>query len=124
MKFKKKIEPIEEDLKLINIYGDSYSNNISLLNLIFNKAVNISYFSRFYLTDIMLFFSYIYDLNFSFYKSSYNSSVYYLFDFRRIPIRTYSLNFNYKNNEYITDVALTVKKKEILFENELLDDIR
>ena len=69
----------------------------------------------------MPYFSYIYDLNYSFYESSYNSSVYYLFDFRRIPIRTYSLNFNYKNNEYITDVALTVKKKEILIENELLD---
>ena len=44
----KKREPIEEDLKLINIYGDAYSNNISLLNLIFNKAVNVSNFSRFF----------------------------------------------------------------------------
>ena len=117
----KKREPIEEDLKLINIYGDAYSNNISLLNLIFNKAVNVSYFSRFFLSNIKQHFSYVDNINFSFYKSSYNSSVYCYFDFRKIPIRTYSLNFNYKNKEYITDVALTVKKKEILVENELLD---
>ena len=110
----KNIEPIEEDLKLIDIYGDAYSNNTSLLNLKFNKEVNVNYFSKFYLTDIKPYLSYAYFLNFTFYKNGYNSSVDCLFDFKRVPAGSYLLNFVYKNITNPTNINLIVKEKETL----------
>ena len=106
---------------LISIYGDAYSNATSLFKLIFNKDVNVNYFSRFYLTDIKPYLSYAYYLNFSFYKNEYNKSVDCLFDFKRVPIGSYLLNFIYKNKTYPTNLTLTVKETEIIAENDLLD---
>ena len=117
----KKNKTIEEDLKLISIYGVAYSNTNSLFKLIFNKDVNVNYFSRFYLTDIKPYLSYAYYLNFSFYKNEYNKSVDCLFDFKRVPIGSYLLNFIYKNKTYPTNLTLTVKETEIIAENDLLD---
>ncbi len=110
----KNIEPIEEDLKLIDIYGDAYSNNTSLLNLKFNKEVNVNYFSKFYLTDIKPYLSYAYFLNFTFYKNKNNSSIDCLFDFKRVPAGSYLLNFVYKNITNPTNINLIVKEKETL----------
>ena len=112
---------VSEDLKLIGIYGEAYSNNTSLFKLVFNKDVNVNYFSRFYLTDINPIFSYAYFLNFSFYKVGYNSSFDCLFDFNRVPSGSYLLNFIYANKTYPTNITLTVKEKEIVTENDLLD---
>ena len=117
----KKDKPIEDDIKLIGIYGDAYINTTSLLNLKFNKYVNVNYFSRFYLTDIKPYLSYAYYLNFTFYKSGYYSSVDCLFDFQNIPVGSYLLNFIYQNKTYPTNITLAVKGKEIITENDLLD---
>ena len=101
-----------EDLKLIGIYGEAYSNNTSLFKLIFNKDVNAKYFSKFYLTDVNPIFSYAYFLNFSFYKIGYNSSFDCLFDFNRVKAGSYLLNFIYENKTYPTDITLAVKEKQ------------
>ena len=108
----KNIEPIEEDLKLIDIHGDAYTNNTSLLNLKFNKEVNVNYFSKFYLTDIKPYLSYAYFLNFTFYKSKNNSSIDCLFDFKRVPAGSYLLNFVYKNITHPTNITLNVKEEK------------
>ena len=110
-----------EDLKLIGIYGEAFSNTTSLFNLVFNKNVNVNYFSKFYLTDIKPYLSYAYFLNFSFYKDEYNSSVDFILDFKRVPVGSYLLNFVYQNKTYPTNLTLTVKEKEIISENDLIN---
>jgi hypothetical protein len=111
---------INRHLKLLKITGEANTNDTSSFNLIFNKKVNTSLFSDFYLTDTKLNTS-IYHINFKFNASFYNSSIFCLFNFKRIPIGTYYLNYIYKNKKYMTNITLTVEEKEIWDENELLN---
>ena len=107
-------------LKLLNIIGKANTNDTSSFNLVFNKKVNSSLFFDFYLTDSRLNNS-NYHINFKFNESFYNSSIYCLFNFKKIPIGTYYINYIYNNKAYITNITLTIKEKEILYENELLN---
>ena len=111
---------INRHLKLLNITGEANPNDTSSFNLLFNKKVNSSLFSDFYLTDSKLNTS-IYHINFKFNESFYNSSIYCLFNFKRIPIGTYYINYIYKNKKYVTNITLTVEEKEIWDENELIN---
>ena len=111
---------INRHLKLLNATGEAYPNNTSSFNLIFNKKVNSSLFSDFYLSDTKLNTS-IYHINFKFNASFYNSSFDCMFNFENIPIGTYYLNYIYKNKRYVTNLTLTVEEKEIWYENELIN---
>ena len=111
---------LNRHLKLLNVTGEANPNDTSSFNLIFNKKVNSSLFSDFYLSDIKLNTS-IYHINFKFNASFYNTSIYCLFNFKNVPIGTYYLNYIYKNKRYMTNITLTVEEKEIWDENELIN---
>ena len=116
-----KKEPIEKDLELIAMHGNAFNNTMFLYNLLFNKNVNVEYFSTFYLTELNPILSYAYYFNFSFYENKDNSSVYCLFDINRVRAGTYYFNYVYKNKTYPTNFTLTLSEKKITTENELFD---
>ncbi len=110
---------IEEELKLLNIYGEAYTQNSSLLNLIFNKNVNAYYLEEFFLKDPKS--NYNYYLNYSLNTRDVNTSIDILFFFYNVPKGIYTFNFVYKNVTYLTNITLNVKEVEIFSENELLE---
>jgi len=114
----KKSEPIQEDLKLLGIYGEAFSKIISNLSLVFNKNVNPNNFSAFYLIDRKSMYRYY--VNFTIHRT-YNTSMNISFDLTNVPKGDYNVLFYYSRKNYTTNITLNVKEKEILSENELID---
>ena len=114
----KKSEPIQEDLKLLGIYGEAFSKIISNLYLVFNKNVNPNKFSAFYLINRKSMYRYY--VNFTIHRI-YNTSMNISFDLTNVPKGDYNVLFYYSRKNYTTNITLNVKEKEILSENELID---
>ena len=110
---------IEEELQLLYIYGEAYTQNSSLFNLIFNKNVNTYDFKEFFLKDLKS--NYKHYLNYSLIKREVNTSIDILFYFYYVPKGIYTFNFEYKNVTYLTNLTINVKEEEIFSENELLE---
>ena len=113
-----KSEPIYEDLKLLGIYGEAFSKNISNLTLVFNKNVNPSNFSSFYLINRKSMYRYY--INFIIHRT-YNTSMNVSFDLTNVPKGNYNIMFYYNRKNYTTNITLNVKEKEVLSENELIE---
>lgn len=110
---------IKDDLKLIAVFGEAYSKNMSLITLVFNKDVLPSDFSLFILRDNKT--NYDYYVNYTEPKIyNFSLSLNLLFDFREVPKGLYYIRFFYKNKLYISNITLNIKEKEIISENELL----
>lgn len=119
--YKNDSKPINESIKLLEIYGDIYTNETSLLYLVFNKSVYTHYFSNFFLIREKSIYSNTYNLNFSSYIDKYGSYVEFIFNFTNIPPGIYIINFTYKNKTYFTNITLNIKQRESLTENSLID---
>ena len=113
-----KSEPIHEDLKLLGIYGEAFSKNISNLTLVFNKNVNPNNYSSFYLIDRKSMYRYY--INFIIHRT-YNTSMNVSFDLTNVPKGNYNIMFYYNRKNYTTNITLNVKEKEVLSENELIE---
>ena len=113
-----KSEPIHEDLKLLGIYGEAFSKNISNLTLVFNKNVNPNNYSSFYLIDRKSMYRYY--INFIIHRT-YNTSMNVSFDLTNVPKGNYNIMFYYNRKNYTTNITLNVKEKELLSENELIE---
>jgi len=111
-------EPIHKDLKLLGIYGEAFSKNISNLTLVFNKNVNTNNFSSFYLIDRKSMYRYY--INFIIHRT-YNTSMNVSFDLTNVPKGDYNIMFYYNSKNYTTNMTLHVKEKEVLSENELIE---
>lgn len=108
-----KSKPIEDDLRLLKIIGEAYNNKPILLNLVFNKNVDVKYFSRFSLYDVRPESSIMYQPWFTFKSQGSNSSnVECYFNFSRMNAGTYYLGFTYQNKTYATNVTIIIKEYE------------
>ena len=83
------------DLKLLNIYGDTYQSNMSML-LVFNGDVLFQYFTSFYLFNS----SKRFDVAHSNLQQYKRDGISVDFDFKRVPVGSYNMGLFYRGYDW------------------------
>ena len=119
------IDVKEDILQLKRVYGEAYNEKVNIMGLKFQDVVYIKYFSRFFLRDART--SKDYDIDYKFQNDISHSSLdeKIIFDFSKIPLGKYYVNFVYKRHEHITNIDINIKQTEkidICYDDEGIDN--
>lgn len=83
------------DLKLLNVYGDTYQSNMSML-LVFNGDVLFQYFTSFYLFNS----SKRFDVAHSNLQQYKRDGISVDFDYKRVPVGRYNMGLFYRGYDW------------------------